>query len=68
MNHPQHKVQEDLYDKMVLNLQELNENVAKVNKLLMETNKLNETAVLVEQLDSVYLNNVSFQLDLHKKE
>lgn len=68
MNHPQHKVQDDLYDKVILNVKELSDNVAKINALLIETNKINETAVLVEQLNSVYLNNVSFQLDLQTKD
>lgn len=66
MNHPQHKVQDELYDKVIINMKELNENVSKMNLLLADANKINETAVLVEQLDSVYLNNVSFQLDMNK--
>lgn len=66
--HPQNKVQDDLYDKMIDNLKELNANVERMNQLLSETNKTNETAVLVSQLNSSYLDSISFQLDLQKKE
>ena len=64
--HPQNKVQDDLYDKAVGNLQELNTNVGRMNELLAETNRTNETAVLVSQLNSAYLDGISFQLDLQK--
>lgn len=66
--HPQNKVQDDLYDKMIDNLKELNANVERMNQLLSETNKTNETAVLVSQLNSSYLDSISFQLDLQRKE
>lgn len=66
--HPQHKVQDDLYDKAVGNLKELNANVERMNQLLVETNRTNETAVLVSQLNSTYLDGISFQLDLQKKD
>lgn len=65
--HPQNKVQDDLYDKVLENLKELNNNVSKMNSLLAETNKTNETAVLVSQLNTGYLDGVSFQMDLQKK-
>lgn len=65
--HPQNKVQDELYDKMVLNLKELNENVSRMNELLAETNRTNETVVLVSKLNSAYLDGVSFQLDLQGK-
>jgi hypothetical protein len=66
--HPQNKVQGDLYEKAVANLRELNANVARMNSVLTETNKMNETAVLVSQLNSSYLDSVTFQLDLQEKE
>lgn len=65
--HPQNKVQDDLYAKAVGNLKELNTNVGRMNELLAETNRTNETAVLVSQLNSAYLDGISFQLDLQKK-
>lgn len=64
--HPQNKIQEELYDKAVGNLKELNANVQRMNQLLAETNKTNETAVLVSQLNSAYLEGISFQLDLQQ--
>lgn len=64
--HPQNKVQDDLYEKAVGNLKELNTNVGRMNELLAETNRTNETAVLVSQLHSAYLDGISFQLDLQK--
>lgn len=66
--HPQHKVQEELYRKTVSNLKELNANVAKMNELLADSNRVNETAVLVSQLNRGYLDSVSFQLDLQDKQ
>jgi hypothetical protein len=66
--HPQNKVQDALYDKMVLSLKELNGNVARMNALLAETNRTNETAVLISQLNSGYLEGVSFQMELQEKD
>lgn len=62
--HPQNKVQDGIYDKIVVNLKELNGNVAKMNALLADTNKINETAVLVGGLNAAYLESVSFQMDM----
>ncbi|AWU75884.1 uncharacterized protein C5L36_0B11190 [Pichia kudriavzevii] len=64
--HPQNKVQDGIYDKIVVNLKELNGNVAKMNALLADTNKINETAVLVGGLNAAYLESVSFQMDMQR--
>ncbi|GMM47024.1 hypothetical protein DAPK24_035990 [Pichia kluyveri] len=64
--HPQNKVQDELYEKSLVQLKELNSNIERMNSLLMETNKINETGVLVGQLNSAYIDGVAFQLDLHK--
>lgn len=66
--HPQNKIQDELYGKVVDNLKEMNSNVSRMNALLADTNKVNETAVLVSQLNSAYLEGVSFQMDLQKRD
>lgn len=65
--HPQNKVQDELYSKIVQDLKEMNDNIARMNELLSNANKTNETAVLVSQLNGVYNESVSFQLGLQKK-